>query len=201
MLTVDLLRHGEPEGGQRLRGGLDDPLSETGWAQLRAVTEQGRDWTAIVSSPLRRCREFAAELAAERDLPHRVIDELHEIRFGDWEGRTTESLWANPEDRAVLQAYWNDGINCPPPGGERLDHFAERVACGWEKLLDEYAEGHVLVVAHGGTNRTLMCNALGLPVTAQWGFEVPYACLSRLRVYREPGQRASVLLAFHNGQA
>jgi alpha-ribazole phosphatase len=34
--TVDLLRHGECEGGHVYRGSLDLPLSETGWEQLRS---------------------------------------------------------------------------------------------------------------------------------------------------------------------
>ncbi len=61
--TVDLLRHGEPEGGNKYRGALDDPLSELGWAQMRAATGDRCPWQAIVSSPLRRCAAFARELA------------------------------------------------------------------------------------------------------------------------------------------
>jgi len=33
--TLDLMRHGEPVGGRRYRGQMDDPLSEKGWAQMR----------------------------------------------------------------------------------------------------------------------------------------------------------------------
>ena len=32
---IDLIRHGEPVGGQRLRGAQDDPLSALGWQQMR----------------------------------------------------------------------------------------------------------------------------------------------------------------------
>lgn len=35
---IDLLRHGDVEGGQKYRGQLDDPLSELGWNQLRTAT-------------------------------------------------------------------------------------------------------------------------------------------------------------------
>jgi alpha-ribazole phosphatase len=34
---LELLRHGETELGGGLRGSLDDALTETGWAQLRAA--------------------------------------------------------------------------------------------------------------------------------------------------------------------
>ena len=35
--TLDLMRHGEPVGGRKYRGQIDDPLSEKGWAQVRAA--------------------------------------------------------------------------------------------------------------------------------------------------------------------
>ena len=54
---IDLLRHGDT-GQRSYRGQLDDPLSTLGWSQLRAAIF-GRSWDAIVTSPLRRCAEFA----------------------------------------------------------------------------------------------------------------------------------------------
>lgn len=42
--TVDLLRHGEPEGGQMFRGAVDDPLSPRGWEQMRSAVGDCRAW-------------------------------------------------------------------------------------------------------------------------------------------------------------
>ncbi|MEW6253578.1 MAG: histidine phosphatase family protein, partial [Planctomycetota bacterium] len=61
---IDLMRHGEPVGGRRYRGQVDDPLSEKGWAQMRAAVGEAAPWHHVVSSPLLRCREFAETLAA-----------------------------------------------------------------------------------------------------------------------------------------
>jgi broad specificity phosphatase PhoE len=130
-----------------------------------------------------------------------VLPELHEMRYGDWEGLRTEDMWADPELQPQLAAFWDDPIGNPPPGGETLDDFAARNLRGWQALAAHAPGEHLLVVAHGGTNRMLIGNALGLPTHTHWGFEIPYACLSRLRVYREPGQRFNVVLAFHNGRA
>ena len=33
--TIDLIRHGEPVGGRKYRGQIDDPLSDKGWTQMR----------------------------------------------------------------------------------------------------------------------------------------------------------------------
>ena len=66
--TVDLLRHGQTEGGQKFRGALDDPLSSLGWKQLRISVGDYLGWQVIVSSPLIRCAAFAKELAERLDL-------------------------------------------------------------------------------------------------------------------------------------
>ncbi len=70
MSTIDLLRHGEPVGGVRYRGdGVDDPLSERGWAQMWAAVGEFTDWTHVISSPLLRCCRFADAVAERYHLP------------------------------------------------------------------------------------------------------------------------------------
>ena len=61
--VIDLLRHGDVEGGRKYRGQLDDPLSELGWEQLRNVTSNKQNWQQIVTSPLKRCHDFSIELS------------------------------------------------------------------------------------------------------------------------------------------
>ena len=77
---VDLLRHGEPEGGQMFRGAVDDPLSLRGWEQMRAAVGDCRDWNTVITSPLIRCAAFARELAERLDRPLEIVDGL---RAGD----------------------------------------------------------------------------------------------------------------------
>ena len=65
-LRLDLLRHGETELGGGLRGSIDDALTDTGWAQMRAAVVGQGPWDRLVSSPLQRCARFAEELGAVR---------------------------------------------------------------------------------------------------------------------------------------
>ena len=58
---IDLVRHGEPVGGIRYRGQMDDPLSHTGWQEMRKAIGRETPWDAIISSPLLRCRAFAED--------------------------------------------------------------------------------------------------------------------------------------------
>lgn len=89
---IDLLRHGDVEGGRKYRGQLDDPLSELGWNQLRTATINKQPWQHIITSPLKRCEKFANELAQTHSLPLQIDPKFKEVSFGLWEGKTAEEL-------------------------------------------------------------------------------------------------------------
>jgi alpha-ribazole phosphatase/probable phosphoglycerate mutase len=192
--TVDLLRHGEPVGGPRFRGHTDDPLSATGWTQMRAAVQSGSPWQMVVSSPLLRCADFATELAAGAGIPLETDGRLKEIGFGAWEGRTPEELMQ--DDPGCLDRLWRDPAGFSPPGGEGLAAFAARVTAGWNELLLRHAGKHILVVAHGGVNRVILCQALQIPIHNMFCLDVPFAGLSRVRVYGS-GTEAQIQLVFH----
>lgn len=196
-LYLDLLRHGEPVGGRRYRGGIDDPLSERGWKQMRNAMKRVHGHQVVWTSPLSRCRDFAQALAEERSLACRVEPAFEEIGFGEWEGRTAREL-AETEAEAQRR-FWADPIHCTPPGAEPLPAFRERVADGLRRLREAHDGQHVLVVGHGGLIRVLMLEALRLPLEAFTRIQVPYASISRLRL--DPDPEVSPILMFHNGPA
>ena len=193
--TVDLLRHGEPEGGQKFRGALDDPLSELGWKQLQTAVGDYRDWDAIVSSPLIRCAAFAKELAEQRNRPLEIAPGFRELSFGIWEGRTSAEVYA--ADPLALAQFWRDPVAHPIPCGEAVSDFDRRIGTAWSTLLKRYRGQHVLLVAHGGTIRMVLRQVLDLPLCNLWRFEVPYAALCRVRQHNDPD--AVPQLAFLNG--
>ncbi|HKL78506.1 MAG TPA: histidine phosphatase family protein, partial [Gammaproteobacteria bacterium] len=103
---IDLLRHGEPEGGKKYRGQTDDPLTGNGWQQMWQATGPVRPWTRIVTSPLRRCAAFAESLAAEAGTPLAWDRRLMEVDYGHWAGRTLAEVRA--EDPDTLAAFQTD---------------------------------------------------------------------------------------------
>ena len=194
--TVDLLRHGEPEGGEKFRGALDDPLSLLGWEQLRTAVGDYRAWQAIVSSPLIRCAAFAKELADRLDRPLEIVPDFRELNFGAWEGRTGAEVYT--ADQLAVTQFWCDPVAHPVPGGEAVSDFDRRVSTAWSVLLERYRGQHVLLVAHGGTIRMVLRQALDLSLTNLWRFEVPYAALSRVRKHHDSD--ADPQLVFLNGR-
>ncbi len=194
--TVDLLRHGEPEGGQKFRGAVDDPLSPRGWEQMRSAVGDCRDWQVVVSSPLIRCAAFAHELAGRLDRPLEIVTGFTELGFGVWEGRGVAEVHA--ADPLALGRFWRDPVAYPIPSGEPVADFDRRIGQAWDALLERYRGQHVLLVAHGGTIRMVLRRVLDMPLRRIWRFEVPFAALSRVRLHRDPA--AEPHLVFHNGR-
>lgn len=180
MTTIDLLRHGEPEGGVRYRGdGVDDPLSARGWEQMWTAVGAFSDWTHVVSSPLRRCRAFAEAVAERYGLPLSVDPRLREVGFGAWEGRRHEDV--RDADPAAYYAFFRDAVRHRPPGSEPLDDFYARVREGLLAVFDAHTEGHVLLVGHLGVMRVAAALALEMPLSALYRMHAPYAGRIRLR--------------------
>lgn len=195
--TVDLLRHGEPVGGRRYRGQIDDPLSEKGWAQMRSAVGDFDEWDRIITSSLSRCHAFAEEVSQRHQLPLEVSDQLVEIGFGEWEGKTATELMEN--DSEILYRFWKDPLNNTPPGAETLQAFQQRVMEAWNHLVAQYAGEHLLVVGHAGMMRMILSQALGMSIDKMFRFQIPNAGVSRIAVDHLPDGTLPRLL-FHAGQ-
>ena len=156
---IDVIRHGEPIGGRRYRGySVDDPLSEKGWAQMRAAIPETPQWQHIVSSPLKRCLEFSQQLANDLQISFSIDDDMKEIGFGDWEGKTPEDILA--EDSEALNHFYKDPVHHRPKGAEPLNSFSQRVWGAYQSILEQHQGKHVLVVAHAGVARAITANIL-----------------------------------------
>jgi alpha-ribazole phosphatase len=195
---IDLIRHGEPVGGARLRGTQDDPLSELGWEQMRASVGDYSPWSSIISSPLKRCHGFAEELSARHGLGLSLDERFREIGFGAWEGKTTAELME--EDPQALQRYWQDPDQCTPPGGERLSDFVQRIQGAWEETIQRNTASHQLLVCHGGVIRAVLVKVLGMPVDKLWNFDVPYANVTRVVYHHFKDGSQAAQLRFHQAR-
>lgn len=195
--TIDLLRHGEPLGGSKYRGQIDDPLSETGWRQMREAVADYCPWQHIISSSLCRCADFARELSTRHELPLDLEPRLMEIGFGEWEGRTADELMA--EDPQRLFRFWSDPVNNIPPGAETLRDFEQRVISAWDDLLQQHAGKHLLVIGHAGMIRMIVRHVLAMPLENMFRLKVELAGFTRIEVEQREGQHLPKLL-FHGGR-
>ena len=169
---IDVIRHGEPVGGRRYRGySINDPLTEKGWAQMRAAIPDSPSWDHIVSSPLKRCLAFSEELADDLQIGVSIEENIREIGFGVWEGKTPDEIIA--EDGEALNRFYRDPVHNRPEGAEPLHSFSERVWQAYLETAKKHEGRHVLMVAHAGVGRAITANIL------QMSLEDVY---SRLRI-------------------
>lgn len=176
---IDILRHGEPVGGRKYRGhGVDDPLSELGWRQMWAAVGDDWPWHGIVSSPMLRCRHFAAALADRSGLALAVDERLKEVGFGAWEGRTGAQLRADAPD--TLRRFYENPVVHRPSDAEPLADFRLRVGEALEDLLRQHEGRRILVVAHAGVIRAAVSWLLDAPLERMYRMDVPNAAFLRI---------------------
>lgn len=194
---IDLIRHGEPVGGKRYRGQVDDPLSDKGWQQMWDAVGDYAGWQHIVTSPLQRCAAFADALGEKLNVPVTRDDNLKEVGFGKWEGRTAAEVSA--DDPQCVLRFKQDPIAHAPPGAEPLTQFHMRVGRVWQEILDVHRGRHVFVVGHAGVIRMFMAHALGLPPESGYRISIDNAAITRLQIEWAEDVMLSSLI-FHGGR-
>lgn len=195
--VIDLIRHGEPEGGRKFRGSTDHPLSQKGWQQMQEAVGDQAPWTCILTSPLLRCQEFATWLGKKHGLPVKTDPRLAEMHLGAWEGLTqaeVRDLFPTPPNQPdVVSHFWAQPLNYPPPQGETLEAFNQRIQAAWQTLAGDYAGQHLLVVAHLFTCNLLIRQVLQQPLSQALSFDLPYAGLTRIRCESGPAGQVNQL--------
>ena len=187
--TLRLLRHGEtPHTIEKRFSGtrFDPPLSERGEGQARAAAKHiatlgGID--AIVASPLTRARQTAQAVADELGLEEvSTDDDLRECDFGEWDGLTFGEAQARG---GPALSTWLATPEMAPPGGESLVQLSARVAEAQQRILAAHAGESVLIVAHVGSIKMLVREALAAPISTIHRLQLAPAGLSTVRWYAD----------------
>jgi broad specificity phosphatase PhoE len=177
MPVVMLVRHGETEwsrSGQHTSR-TDLPLLDDGVRVAEALGRRltDRSFALVLASPMIRARETArlAGLGGELE----ITEDLHELGYGDYEGRTTADIRV---DRPGWD-LWTHGA----PGGEPLASAAARA----DRVIAraEAAGGDVALFAHGHILRIIGARWIGLPPEAGGRLALSTASLCILGHERE----------------
>ena len=179
---IYLLRHGEVVRAETRRfiGHLDVPLSPGGEAQCAAQARRlaGVRIDVLYSSDLERARRSGEIIGAPHGLSPKPLPALREMAMGRWEGLTADEIRAR-EPEAFRD--WMSRIGeFPFPDGESVPDLVARAGPAFDRIVAGAPAGAVAIVAHGGTNRALLCRALGLPLARLLAFGQDYGALSVL---------------------
>jgi probable phosphoglycerate mutase len=166
-LKLYFLRHGQTEFS-RLNcfcgSGLDPALTEDGtaMAQAFAAAYAKLKWEAVFVSSLRRTQATARPLCDATGLSEEIRDDLKEIGYGQWEGKTVEEVQRDYHDDHLR--WTADPAWYPPTGGERAVAIATRGVRVIEEIQKRFTSGNVLIVSHKATIRIVLCSLLGIDV-------------------------------------
>ena len=179
-----LARHGQAAGEPRILGTTDPPLGTRGMWQAQRLAQRlkGVTMECVWSSPLLRARQTAETIAGTIGAPLRFHPGLCEMDFGDWEGRSTRDVLCSEE----FSRWARHPLENSPPGGESLLPLSERVLAAWKEVMDLWAGGNIVVVAHGGPLRILIGHLVGIPLEAIHRICQDHAGLSVVTMVPEP---------------
>ncbi|MBV9957634.1 MAG: histidine phosphatase family protein [Acidobacteria bacterium] len=166
-LTIYFLRHGQTELSREdsfCGSGHDPELTPDGLLMARAFADAyaKKPWRAIYSSPLRRTVATAQALCDELGMRPELRDGLKEIGYGEWEGKSKETVAREYHDDYL--SWLADPAWHPPTGGELAVRVARRGLEVTEEICSLYTDGNVLVVSHKATIRIILCSLLGIDV-------------------------------------
>jgi broad specificity phosphatase PhoE len=145
----------------------------------------------IYTSDLGRALETTKIVASRqmRSVPVLPIPDLRECNYGLWEGLNLEEIGLRFADD--LQAWLRGGRIGSPPGGEDFISLGKRAG----RVFDEAArEGKtILISAHRGPLRAILCHALGIEQTFRSRFFVTNCSLSAIECHPEHRPRLILL--------
>jgi alpha-ribazole phosphatase len=181
------VRHGDIESGSTLRywGQSDVKLSAVGLRQAERLRDclATERIDAIYTSNLQRALVTAKVIASKHQSNVIICNELNEVNFGKVEGLTfNEVSRLYPE---VAQMWVSQSLSLEFPDGENFDKFNNRVSKFLSRLERHVPDETILIVAHAGPLRLLVCYLLGLELRHWRQFRLDLASLSIVATYSQ----------------
>lgn len=158
-----IIRHGRTEANDKgiYIGKTDYPLSESGKRELVDKLDEFEypGVERVYTSPAKRCTETTDILFKDRESI--VVNDLRELDFGEFEGKSVEEL-INRDD---YKEWLKGGIENSPPGGEALADMITRVYSALDRIIvnmmSEEFNAAAIVTHSGIISNMLAC--FGLP--------------------------------------
>ena len=177
-----LIRHGKvkfSDGIRRCVGRTDLPLSHVGILQAEDLEIYFKEHPveAVFSSPLKRCRDTAAYVAANR-CEVQIRENLIEQDMGEWENVPMCDLKKTLEAEPISGESRRDG----------LKRFSKEI----EHILNE-TTGDVACVAHAGVNCCFLSQVLNSPLEQSKSLYQPYGGISRIEIDKKGNMRVAEL--------
>jgi broad specificity phosphatase PhoE len=185
MKKIIIIRHGAIEDRYRecYIGSTDVPLSEKGFKDSAAIGEYIADIECdhIFASPMLRVRQtLETALPAEKIKTVEYFDNIKEINFGDWEGKTIEEI------NELYPEQVNDWIKTLNgfgfPNGSTYEDFHKGIEQFKDTLVNSKGS-KIMVFTHGGVILSLTCSILGLEKEKMLAFKTNRGAITTFNLF------------------
>ncbi len=191
VMIIYLVRHGETDWNRagRLQGQTDIELNEKGREQAAKLREKlsGVVLDAAFSSSLTRAKQTRRIILDGRNVPAWDEPLLKEMNFGQWEGEMLREIRAD-EGHPLHDLFEQPGRYAAPRTAESFEDLYRRTWGFMNETLCplETKYGNVLIVAHGGSGRSILNPLADVPVARFW--EKPMGNCAVARIALENGE-------------
>lgn len=178
-----MIRHGKiqlPDDQRRYVGQTDLPLNEQGVQQANCLRKylEPVEISAVYCSDLGRARQTAEIIMTNKSTAIVACSELREIHLGEWENCSFSDI--SRRFPAEFRARGADIGYYRIPGGESFADCSKRAVAVFHKILAS-ADGNLVIVAHAGVNRLLLCHMLGMPIANLFRLTQEYGCINLIQ--------------------
>ncbi|MGZ9676433.1 alpha-ribazole phosphatase [Flavobacterium sp. GNP001] len=178
-MEIYLVRHTETVCEKGVCYGQADVEIQTPFETVfKAIVKQLPTDFELFSSPLQRCRILATFIQKYAAIPQiKHDDRLLEMNFGDWELQPWNAI-----DEAVLEPWMADFVSVRVPNGESFLDLHDRVLSFIETELTHPSQKAIVIVAHAGVIRSILCAYSNLPLKDAFQNKVDFGQVIRLEI-------------------
>jgi len=182
--TILLVRHGQTRSNVTgyYMGWSNEDLNEVGYEQARRLSARlaNAPIDSIYTSPLKRAYTTASLIAEPHDIEVKPLDDLIEIKLGDWEGLSEDEV------RQRWPVIWHMSKIDPSglwfPNGETFMQVVERAVRAFESVAAASQKKQAVIVTHDIVVRILAAYIMGVPYSIYRRLEIDNASLSVVRI-------------------
>ncbi|EQB22238.1 Alpha-ribazole [Dehalobacter sp. UNSWDHB] len=181
--NIFLVRHAEAVQQREIKcylGQSNPGLSSLGLQQAKqlGVVFSDQNVRSVYSSDLQRAALTAKMIGGKKLGQPVIMKDLREINLGKWEGKSFKEIQSTNYDE--FEQRGKDIANHRPPEGESFADLARRVVPAFARIV-ESTDGDIVIVAHAGVNRVILCHLLQLPLQQLFSIKQDYAGINIIK--------------------
>ena len=180
-MEVYLVRHTETVCEKGICYGQSDVEIRTPYdVVFETILSQLPKEAILYSSPLQRCVVLAKHIQENIQIETIIEDSrLMEMNFGDWELKSWDDI---PQE--ILNPWMTDFVNVRVPNGESFVDLNERVLDFLENEVPKDIEKPLIIVAHAGVIRSILCKINNLPLQEAFTSKLDFGAVVKMELLR-----------------